>query len=170
MNIVAAIARPAGMLDRGLQSLQSLVALATRCWVSWQFLKSGMLKLEDWETTLFLFQEEYRTPVLSPQLAAIAGTAGEIFFPLLLISGLFGRLAAVGLLAVNVMAVVAYAHVLLTPVSRQRLASITSGLHARDPRGLVPAVTRLTRGSGRGSGARTDSRTIPERRSDGVPR
>lgn len=113
MNILTLIARPAGLLDRGLEALQPLVALATRCWVSWQFLKSGMLKLEDWETTLFLFQEEYRTPVLSPQLAAIAGTAGEIIFPLLLIAGLFGRLAAVGLLAVNVMAVVAYAHVLL---------------------------------------------------------
>jgi putative oxidoreductase len=113
MTVVAVIARTAGVLDRGLESLQPLVALATRCWVSWQFLRSGMLKLEDWETTLFLFQEEYHTPVLSPQLAAIAGTAGEIIFPLLLISGLFGRLAAVGLLAVNVMAVVAYAHVLL---------------------------------------------------------
>ncbi len=113
MNVVAVIPRTAGMLDRGLESLQPVVALATRCWVSWQFLKSGMLKLEDWETTLFLFQEEYHTPVLSPQLAAIAGTAGEIIFPLLLISGLFGRLAAVGLLAVNIMAVIAYAHVLL---------------------------------------------------------
>lgn len=113
MNIFAVIARIAGMLDRGLKSLQPLVALATRCWVSWQFLKSGMLKLEDWETTLFLFQEEYHTPVLSPQLAAIVGTAGELIFPLLLIPGLFGRPAAVGLLAVNVMAVVAYAHVLL---------------------------------------------------------
>ena len=112
MNAVTIIARSAGMLDRGLESLQPLVALGTRCWVSWQFLKSGMLKLEDWETTLFLFQEEYRTPVLSPPLAAIAGTAGELVFPLLLIAGLFGRLAAAGLLAVNVMAVVAYAHVL----------------------------------------------------------
>lgn len=115
MNIAAAIARPVGLLDQGLAALQPLVALATRCWVSWQFLKSGMLKLEDWETTLFLFQEEYRTPLLSPQLAAVAGTFGEIFFPVLLIFGLFGRLAAVGLLAVNIMAVVAYAHVLLAP-------------------------------------------------------
>jgi len=115
MNIVGIISRPAGMLDRGLERLQPLVALVTRCWVSWQFLKSGMLKLEDWETTLFLFEEEYRTPVLSPPLAAVAGTAGELLFPLLLIAGLFGRLAAVGLLAVNVMAVVAYAHVLQSP-------------------------------------------------------
>jgi len=115
MSILSAVAERARALNRGLESLQPLVALATRCWVSWQFLKSGMLKLDDWETTLFLFQEEYRTPVLSPQLAALAGTAGELFFPILLIPGLFGRFAAVGLLAVNVMAVVAYSHVLLSP-------------------------------------------------------
>jgi len=115
MSILSAVAERARALNRGLESLQPLVALATRCWVSWQFLKSGLLKLDDWETTLFLFQEEYRTPVLSPQLAALAGTAGELFFPILLIPGLFGRFAAVGLLAVNVMAVVAYSHVLLSP-------------------------------------------------------
>jgi putative oxidoreductase len=115
MNIAAAIGRPLGVLNKFLDALQPLVALGARCWVSWQFLKSGMLKLQDWETTLVLFQEEYRTPVLSPFLAAVMGTFGELFFPLLLIVGLFGRFAAVGLLAVNVMAVVAYAHVLLTP-------------------------------------------------------
>jgi putative oxidoreductase len=115
MNIAAAIGRPLGVLNKFLDAFQPLVALGARCWVSWQFLKSGMLKLQDWETTLFLFQEEYRTPVLSPFLAAVMGTFGELFFPLLLIVGLFGRFAAVGLLAVNVMAVVAYAHVLLTP-------------------------------------------------------
>jgi putative oxidoreductase len=115
MNIAAAIGRPLGVLNKFLDALQPLVALGARCWVSWQFLKSGMLKLRDWETTLVLFQEEYRTPVLSPFLAAVMGTFGELFFPLLLIVGLFGRFAAVGLLAVNVMAVVAYAHVLLTP-------------------------------------------------------
>ena len=115
MNLAQVIGRPLGVLDQLLDALQPLVALAARCWVSWQFLKSGMLKLQDWETTLFLFQEEYHTPLLSPPVAAIAGTAGELFFPILLIAGLFGRFAAVGLLAVNVMAVVSYAHVLRTP-------------------------------------------------------
>lgn len=114
MNI-AAIGRPLRVLDKILDALQPLFALGVRCWVSWQFLKSGMLKLEDWETTLFLFQEEYHTPLLSPALAAALGTFGELFFPVLLICGLFGRFAAVGLLAVNAMAVVAYAHVLRTP-------------------------------------------------------
>jgi len=114
MNI-AAIVRQLRALDKILDPLQPLFALGTRWWVSWQFLKSGMLKISDWEGTLFLFQEEYHTPVLSPLLAALLGTLGELFFSVLLILGLFGRPAAVGLLAVNVMAVVAYAHVLLTP-------------------------------------------------------
>jgi len=115
MPLPNVISRPLGLLHRALDAIEPLVALVARCWVSWQFLKSGWLKLADWDATLFLFQEEYRTPLLSPGLAAAAGTFGELFFPILLIAGLFGRLAAVGLLAVNAMAVVSYAHVLLTP-------------------------------------------------------
>ncbi len=88
-------------------------ALATRVYVSWQFLKSGLLKINSWDTTVALFEDEYRVPLLSPTLAAAAGTAGELLFPVLLSIGLFGRLSALGLSAVNVMAVVAYAHVLL---------------------------------------------------------
>lgn len=115
MNIAALIGRLLGLLDRILAAFQPLVALGTRCWVSWQFLKSGWLKLSDWDMTLALFRDEYHTPVLSPGVAAVVGTFGELFFPVLLILGLFGRPAAVGLFAVNVMAVISYAHVLLAP-------------------------------------------------------
>ena len=59
-----------------------------------------------------LFRSEYQVPVLSPGLAALAGTFGELFFPALLVLGLFTRLGALGLFAVNVMAVVSYWHVL----------------------------------------------------------
>jgi putative oxidoreductase len=86
--------------------------LLLRVWVSWQFLKSGWLKLADWETTRFLFAEEYHVPWLSPSLAAALGTAGELLFPALLVVGLLGRYAALGLFAVNGVAVLAYAHVL----------------------------------------------------------
>jgi putative oxidoreductase len=102
------------LAGRAAGPLQSLVLLATRLYVSWQFLKSGWLKLQDWDTTLFLFQDEYHTPVLSPAAAAVAGTFGETVFPLLLIAGLLGRYSAAGLFAVNIMAVVSYAHVLLS--------------------------------------------------------
>jgi len=93
--------------------LESPLLLAMRCFVAWQFLKSGWLKISNWETTLYLFQDEYHVPLLSPALAAVAGTAGELVFPTLLVAGLLGRYAAVGLSAVNVLAVISYAHVLL---------------------------------------------------------
>jgi putative oxidoreductase len=80
--------------------------------VGWQFLKAGYLKFSSWSTTVFLFEEEYQVPLLSPQLAAILGTAGELVFPVLLFLGLAGRLSALGLSAVNILAVVSYAHVL----------------------------------------------------------
>lgn len=92
---------------------EAVLLLAMRLYVSWQFLISGWLKLQDWESTLFLFREEYHVPVLPPATAAVFGTAVELLFPLLLIVGLLTRYAALGLALVNVMAVVSYAHVLL---------------------------------------------------------
>jgi putative oxidoreductase len=99
-------------MARVLDALQPVFALATRWYVSWQFLKSGYLKISAWDNTLFLFREEYHVPVLPPEVAAVMGTAGELVFPVLLIFGLAGRLGALGLFAVNAMAAVSYAHVL----------------------------------------------------------
>ena len=107
-----ALMDPSSLLARLLDRLQAPFALVSRVYVSWVFLKSGYLKLSDWDSTLALFEYEYRVPLLSPQLAAVAGTAGELVFPTLLMLGLFGRLSALGLQAVNVLAVVSYAHVL----------------------------------------------------------
>ena len=99
-------------LARKLDFLRSPLLLATRLWVSWQFLKSGWLKLTNWDTTLVLFENEYRVPVVSPAVAAVTGTMGELIFPLLLVLGSFTRVGALGLFAVNLMAVVSYWHVL----------------------------------------------------------
>jgi putative oxidoreductase len=99
-------------LGRGLNWLRSPLLLFTRVWLSWQFLKSGWLKVSDWDSTLELFRSEYQVPVLSPTLAAVAGTFGELVFPSLLVLGLFTRVGALGLFAVNLMAVVSYWHVL----------------------------------------------------------
>lgn len=97
---------------RALDHLRPLLLAGTRVWVSWQFLKSGWLKISDWGSTLELFTSEYHVPVLPPALAAVVGTFGELFFPLLLITGLFTRVGALGLFAVNLMAVISYWHVL----------------------------------------------------------
>lgn len=99
-------------IGRGLDRLRSLLLLGTRLWVSWQFLKSGWLKVTSWDVTLELFRSEYHVPLLPPYLAAVAGAAGELLFPILLTLGLFTRLGALGLFAVNAMAVISYWHVL----------------------------------------------------------
>lgn len=88
-------------------------AFGTRCYVAWQFFKSGLLKVGSWESTLFLFQYEYHVPVLPPVVAAWVGAFGELVFPPLLVAGIATRYAAIGLQGVNVMAVISYADVLL---------------------------------------------------------
>jgi putative oxidoreductase len=114
MSLATSIASINQRAAAALEPLQSLFLAALRIHVSWQFLKSGWLKLQDWETTRFLFEEEYRVPLLPPSAAAVLGTAGEIVLPLLLIVGLLTRYAALGLSVVNVLAVAAYAHVLMS--------------------------------------------------------
>ncbi|MBL8303993.1 MAG: DoxX family protein, partial [Ideonella sp.] len=69
------------------------------------FFRSGLTKLRDWDTTLALFQDEYQVPWLDPAVAAWAGTAGELVLPVLLVAGLGGRFAALGLTVVNIVAV-----------------------------------------------------------------
>jgi putative oxidoreductase len=101
------------LAERAAQLLVAPLLLVIRVYVAWQFLKSGWLKIADWETTQFLFEEEYKVPLVSPMLAAVGGTFGELVFPVLLILGLLTRYAAAGLFVVNIIAVVSYAHVLL---------------------------------------------------------
>ena len=113
MSLLTRLTVPNLLAARVLNSAQPLFALLLRSYVSWQFLKSGWLKVSSWETTLWLFENEYRTPLLPPMSAAVLGVLGELVFPALLIVGFASRLSATGLFAVNVLAVVSYAHVLL---------------------------------------------------------
>jgi putative oxidoreductase len=121
MTVTQRLATINGLAERTAVRLSSLLLLATRLYVAWQFLKSGLLKVSDWDTTLLLFREEYHVPLLPPALAAVAGTTGELLFPSLLVLGLGTRYAALGLSAVNVMAVVSYAQVLLAAGSEAAL-------------------------------------------------
>ncbi|MFG6449182.1 DoxX family protein [Roseateles sp. BYS180W] len=92
-------------LERPLQAAQDLALLAARLDVAWVFWRSGLTKIQDWSTTQLLFTEEYRVPLLPPELAAWLGTGGELLLPVLLAFGVAGRLGALGLSVVNVVAV-----------------------------------------------------------------
>ncbi|WIT11001.1 DoxX family protein [Paucibacter sediminis] len=88
-----------------LKQAQALVLLGARLYVAQVFWLSGLTKIRDWGTTLALFQDEYHVPLLPPELAAYLGTGGELCLPVLLVLGLGGRFAALGLSVMNVMAV-----------------------------------------------------------------
>jgi putative oxidoreductase len=92
--------------DKVLDALQPAATLLARLYVAQVFFSSGLTKLRDWDITVSLFTDEYKVPLLSPQLAAAMGTAGEIALPVLLALGLGGRFAALGLSVVNLVAVI----------------------------------------------------------------
>ena len=67
-----ALARPCVNL---LNSLQSVAALLARLYVAQVFFLSGLTKVRDWDTTLALFMDEYKVPLLPPALAAVNAVA-----------------------------------------------------------------------------------------------
>lgn len=94
-----------GLVKRIYQSLESvpysLLALPLRLAVATVFWRSGINKLSNWDTTLFLFADEYNVPLLPPELAAYMATAVELSAPVLLVLGLLTRPAAFVLLAMT---------------------------------------------------------------------
>jgi putative oxidoreductase len=91
-----------------LAFLAPVVDLAVRLWVAQVFFRSGMLKLQSWETTQLLFANEYHVPLLPPNVAAIMGTGTELIIPIFLAFGLGGRVAAFVLFVFNAIAVISY--------------------------------------------------------------
>lgn len=99
------------VLARTLDSLQPLAALLARLYIAQVFFLSGLTKLRDWETTVALFTDEYRVPLLTPATAAFMGAAGELVLPVLLLLGLAGRFSALGLFVVNAVAVISLSEI-----------------------------------------------------------
>jgi len=95
-------------LTRFVDQLQPVLLLAARLYVSSVFIKSGLVKISDWGGTLALFRDEYKVPLLPPDVAAYVGAFGELAFPVLIVLGLMGRFGAAGLFVVNAMAVISY--------------------------------------------------------------
>jgi putative oxidoreductase len=99
------IAAPVQWGIKALNTLQPVAALGARLYVAQVFFSSGLTKLRDWDTTLALFMDEYKVPLLPPDVAAVMGTGGELVLPVMLALGLGGRFAALGLSVMNVVAV-----------------------------------------------------------------
>ncbi len=79
----------------------TLLALPLRVGAAAVFWMSGTTKLANWDTTLALFTDEYRLPVLPPDVAAYIGASIELSMPVLLVLGLFTRGASLVLLSMT---------------------------------------------------------------------
>ena len=82
----------------------ALILLLTRVAVGLVFYMSGLTKIEGFAlkpATFFLFEEEYKVPLLSPVVAAYLATAAELTLPWFLWFGLGARFAALALLGMT---------------------------------------------------------------------
>ena len=79
----------------------ALLALPLRAAVATVFWNSGTAKLASWDTTLSLFADEYKVPLIPPDIAAYMSATIELTTPALLILGLFTRGAALMLLGMT---------------------------------------------------------------------
>lgn len=114
--------KPLRIIGRYLDAIPySLLALLLRFVVARPFFLSGQTKIEGPtiggeyfgydmtfqiptslpETTLTLFENDYKLPFLSPESAALLAAGLEFVLPLMLILGLATRISALGLLVIT---------------------------------------------------------------------
>jgi putative oxidoreductase len=89
------IAGIVAMLDRVPLALHQLLF---RLAIFGVFFRAGMNKLASWESTIQLFRDEYKVPVLPPEVAAAMSVGVEVGCTALLLVGLATRLATLPLL------------------------------------------------------------------------
>jgi putative oxidoreductase len=110
---------PATLITAGNRAMaripEDLIALLGRFSIAAVFWTSGQTKIEGFAVDLIagrvqlgwprlsdsavaLFEDEYRLPLLSPELGAVLAALGEHILPVLLLLGLGTRFAALGLL------------------------------------------------------------------------
>jgi putative oxidoreductase len=77
----------------------AILQLMMRVSIGAVFWNAGLTKIASWQTTVVLFRDEYRVPVLPPELAADMATTVELTCPVLLFLGLAARLATLPMLA-----------------------------------------------------------------------
>jgi len=82
-----------------------LIVLMARVGLGSFFVRAGLTKINSdfslSDSALYLFREEYKVPLLPPEIAAYMATSTELILGSLLIIGLATRLSALGLLCMT---------------------------------------------------------------------
>jgi putative oxidoreductase len=103
-----AVSLPHRLVERAIQALghipSDVIALVARLSIAGVFWRSGETKLDGWsvsDSAVYLFENEYRLPLIDPWLAAHLAAFAEHVFPVLLVVGLASRFSALALLAMT---------------------------------------------------------------------
>lgn len=91
--------RSSAWISDAVLSLGARVALGAIFFMSGRTKVDGFLTVTD--GTYALFRDEYKVPLLPPELAAHLATYAEHLLPVLLVLGLFTRLGALGVLGMT---------------------------------------------------------------------
>ncbi|CAF2028552.1 unnamed protein product [Rotaria magnacalcarata] len=86
----------------------SLLVLFMRIWIAKIFWYSGLTKISSFDSTIYLFEYEYKVPLISPEIAAYLATTIELSMPSFLVLGLFSRLACLPLIAMTLVIQLTY--------------------------------------------------------------
>lgn len=85
-----------------------LMMLGIRLWMANIFWKSGLTKISNWASTIELFRDEYKVPIIPPEIAAYISTSVELGCPVLLAFGFATRLAAIPMLCMTAVINITY--------------------------------------------------------------
>ena len=99
MNIYARIGQKLDQLPGSILLLVARLGVAGVFFMSGRTKVDGILHITD--STYSLFETDYRIPLIPPHIAAHLAADQEHLFPILLVLGLFNRVAALGLLGMT---------------------------------------------------------------------
>jgi len=84
-----------------LNKLQPVWWFVLRLWIAKVFFFSGLTKIEDFDVTLFLFENEYAVPFFSAYFAAVSATFFELLMPVFIVLGFATRFAVLPLIVMT---------------------------------------------------------------------
>jgi len=108
MKMMGKLIQIAKFAIQRLDDLSPVVDLAARLFVANVFWKSGLTKIANWDSTVYLFTNLYHVPILSPEVAATAATMVELGGAVLLALGLASRFGTAALFILNIVAATSY--------------------------------------------------------------
>jgi len=91
------LVRP-GLIDN---EIESIVALGIRLYIAQIFYRSGIVRVNSWDSQEFMFTDIHPVPFLPPSLAAPFTTFSEIGLAMAFAFGFLGRLSGMGLLVMT---------------------------------------------------------------------